>query len=109
MLKLNRLLLSLLVFLLVFACAGTVLGADSGSGSIGVDDGSPTEEQTYGDDDNSIDSEDDSVDDPLDEAYYGDSDSSDDSISVVLSKHATSNPLAILLLALFSAGAVYFK
>ena len=107
----------LLVLLLVAGVSGigavdldeSVLGADSGSGSVSDDDGSPNENYDYGSDSNvgSAESEDESVDDPLDEDYYSSSSSSNnggDGFTVSLAKHATGNPLLILLLALVSIG-----
>ena len=107
----------LLVLLLVAGVSGigavdldeSVLGVDRGSGSVSDDDGSPNEDYDYGSDSNvgSAESEDESVDDPLDEDYYSSSSSSNnggDGFTVSLSKHATGNPLLILLLALVSIG-----
>lgn len=118
MFRLNKFLIALLlVLLLVAGVSGigtvdldeSVLGVDSGSGSVSDDDGSPNEDYDYGSDSNvgSADSEDESVDDPLDEDYYSSSSSSNnggDGFTVSLDKHATGNPLLILLLALVSIG-----
>ena len=118
MFRLNKVLIALLlVLLLVAGVSGigavdldeSVLGVDSGSGSVSDDDGSPNEDYDYGSDSNvgSAESEDESVDDPLDEDYYSSSSSSNnggDGFTVSLAKHATGNPLLILLLALVSIG-----
>lgn len=116
--RINKVLIALLLILLFVAGVSGIgavdldssaLGADSGSGSVSDDDGSPNEDYDYGSDSNvgSADSEDESVDDPLDEEYYSSSSSSSsngEGFTVSLSKHATGNPLFVLLLALLSIG-----
>lgn len=107
---LNKVLVALLLVLLLVAGISAVdldasaLGADSGSGSVSEDDGSASEGSGYNDESNvgSADSEDNVLEDPLDEDYY--SSSSGDSFTVSLSNHATGNPFVIMLLALLSIG-----
>lgn len=107
MIRINRILLALLVFLVLFASVGMVVS--EGSGSVTGDDGSSDEDFSYGDDSNSgsVESDDDDDEDPLDEEYYdseGDSGSGGDHVSVSLTKHATGNPFCLLLIVLISAG-----
>ena len=125
MFRINKFLIALLLVLLFIAGVSGIgavdldssaLGADSGSGSVSDDDGSPNEDYDYGSDSNvgSADSEDESVDDPLDEEYYSSSSSSSsysngEGFTISLADHATSNPLFVFLLALLSVGGIWIK
>lgn len=121
MYDLNKLLIVLLAALLLVACVGSIgasdlkvsaLGDDSGSGSVGDDDGSAAEGSSYDDNTNvgSAYSEDDDLEEPLDEEYYSSASSSNgNTFTVSLEKHATGNTLLFLVLSLISVGGIWFK
>lgn len=110
----NKWLLALLAVLVMFASVGMVASDDSGSGSVVAGDDSLDDDVSYGDDSNtgSLDSDDDEDEDPLDEAYYdsdSESGSGSDYVSVSLTKHATGNPLFVLLIVLIGVGGLWIR
>ena len=124
MYKLNKILMSLLVVLLLVGCTAGIAAADlndsalsddgSGSGVVSDDDGSASEGSSYDDKSNVgvADSQDDPLDEPLDDDYFSSSSSSSSSggsFTVSLSKHATGNPLFMIVLVLLSIGGLYIR
>lgn len=112
MIRLNRFLLVVLALLVLVVGIATIAAVDdSGSGSISVDDGSPNDDFSYGGDSNtgSVDADDEDEDDPLDEDYFDEGSSSGDSVHVSLTKHATTNPVLVLLISLLSIGIFSLK
>ena len=116
MIKLNRYLFALIMILIMIAAIGTV-ASDDGFGSVSDDDETPTEDVSYDEDsnDSSVEPvEDDGEDEPLDEEYYdsnsqGEGDGNRNTYVADLSKHPTSNPIAILLLSLINVCGLLVK
>lgn len=122
--RFNKILIVSLVVLLLVACVTSIGAVDledfslnevGGSGSVSDDDGSASDGSSYDDKSNvgSADSQDELLEDPLDEEYYSSSSSSsssnDGGFSVSLLNHATGIPFFIFVLAFLSIGGIWIR
>ena len=88
--KINTILFAVLAMLVVVSAVGSVIAVDSGNGTMGYE---PFDETPV------------PADEDIDDATDGDDDSSDDgSTSVSLTKHATANPILLLMVCLSLMG-----
>ena len=107
--KLIKNLSIILAIFILITCAGIIFAAEyDGSGSFLSGDSSSDGDGIFESDDDSGSLNSDVSDDDSDEEVNVDSDQ-DGSFNVKLSKHATGNPVLILLLALMSTVVLWFK